>query len=212
MRENKVGKRVAFIVLAIVCIVWIFPLIWAIFTSFKSDAEIQKVGFSLIPKEWTFANFLGLLQGNDSSPVFRWFLNSMIISTAHILLVMVIVSFAAYGYTRLTFKGRDLIFALLLGTMMFPGVVNLIPNFKIVDTLGWTNTFLAVIVPGAAGVYNIFLVRQFILGIPKELDESAVIDGANEFQIFYHIILPLIKPVLTVVALFSFTGSWNDFL
>ena len=83
MRENKVGKRVAFIVLAIVCIVWIFPLIWAIFTSFKSDAEIQKVGFSLIPKEWTFANFLGLLQGNDSSPVFRWFLNSMIISTAH---------------------------------------------------------------------------------------------------------------------------------
>lgn len=182
MRENKVGKRVAFIVLAIVCIVWIFPLIWAIFTSFKSDAEIQKVGFSLIPKEWTFANFLGLLQGNDSSPVFRWFLNSMIISTAHILLVMVIVSFAAYGYTRLTFKGRDLIFALLLGTMMFPGV------------------------------YNIFLVRQFILGIPKELDESAVIDGANEFQIFYHIILPLIKPVLTVVALFSFTGSWNDFL
>lgn len=97
---------------------------------------------------------------------------------------MVIVSFAAYGYTRLTFKGRDLIFALLLGTMMFPGVVNLIPNFKIVDTLGWTNTFLAVIVPGAAGVYNIFLVRQFILGIPKELDESAVIDGANEFQIF----------------------------
>lgn len=206
MRENKVGKRVAFIVLAIVCIVWIFPLIWAIFTSFKSDAEIQKVGFSLIPKEWTFANFLGLLQGNDSSPVFRWFLNSMIISTTHILLVMVIVSFAAYGYTRLTFKGRDLIFALLLGTMMFPGVVNLIPNFKIVDTLGWTNTFLAVIVLGAAGVYNIFLVRQFILGIPKELDESAVIDGANEFQIFYHIILPLIKPVLTVVALFSFTG------
>ena len=97
---------------------------------------------------------------------------------------MVIVSFAAYGYTRLTFKGRDLIFALLLGTMMFPGVVNLIPNFKIVDTLGWTNTFLAVIVLGAAGVYNIFLVRQFILGIPKELDESAVIDGANEFQIF----------------------------
>ncbi len=95
---------------------------------------------------------------------------------------------------------------------MFPTVMNLIPNFKIIDMLGWTNTFMAVIVPGAAGVYNIFLVRQFILGIPKELDESAVVDGANEFQIFYYIILPLIKPVLTVVALFSFTSSWNDFL
>lgn len=212
MKENKRGKRIAFILLAIVCVVWIFPLIWAVLTSFKSDTEIQKAGFSLLPKEWTLSNYLELLQGNDSSPVFRWFLNSMIISVSHTVLVLFIVSFAAYGYTRLQFKGRDALFAVLLGTMMFPTVINLIPNFKIVDTLGWTNTFLAVIVPGAAGVYNIFLVRQFITGIPKELDESAVIDGANEFQIFYHIILPLIKPVLTVVALFSFTGSWNDFL
>lgn len=212
MRENKRGKTIAFILLAIVCIIWIFPLIWAVLTSFKSDTEIQKAGFSLLPQDWTISNYLELLVGNDSSPVFRWFLNSMIISVSHTILVLVIVSFAAYGYTRLEFKGRDALFAVLLGTMMFPTVINLIPNFKIVDTLGWTNTFLAVIVPGAAGVYNIFLVRQFITGIPKELDESAVIDGANEFQIFYHIILPLIKPILTVVALFSFTGSWNDFL
>ena len=95
---------------------------------------------------------------------------------------------------------------------MFPGVINLIPNYKIVNTLGWTNTFLAVIIPGIAGVFNVFLVRQFMKGIPEELDESATVDGANEFQIFWHIILPLIRPVLLVVALFSFTGSWNDFL
>ncbi|MBQ1310344.1 MAG: carbohydrate ABC transporter permease [Blautia sp.] len=99
-----------------------------------------------------------------------------------------------------------------MGTMMFPSVMNLIPNFKIVDTLGWTNTYLAVIVPGAAGVSNIFLVRQFMLGIPKELDESAYVDGANKWQVFWNIILPNTKPVLTVVALFSFTGAWNDFL
>lgn len=97
--RKQTRKRIAFILLAIVCVIWIFPLIWAIFTSFKSEAEIQKVGFSLIPQDWTLANFLGLLQGNDSSPVFRWFVNSMIISTSHTLLVMVIVSFAAYGYT-----------------------------------------------------------------------------------------------------------------
>ncbi|KEI50592.1 N-acetyl-D-glucosamine ABC transporter permease [Enterococcus faecium UC8668] len=180
MKDNKLGKKIAFFLLLAVCIIWLFPLIWAVFTSFKPEMEIQATGFSLLPQQWTLANYLQLM-GNESSPVFRWFVNS-------------------------------LIFSLLLGTMMFPTVMNLIPNFKIIDMLGWTNTFMAVIVPGAAGVYNIFLVRQFILGIPKELDESAVVDGANEFQIFYYIILPLIKPVLTVVALFSFTSSWNDFL
>nr|WP_277895592.1 carbohydrate ABC transporter permease [Enterococcus lactis] len=194
-----------------VCIIWLFPLIWAVFTSFKPEMEIQATGFSLLPQQWTLANYLQLM-GNESSPVFRWFVNSLIISLSHMLLVLFIVSMSAYGYTRLSFKGREVIFSLLLGTMIFPTVMNLIPNFKIIDMLGWTNTFMAVIVPGAAGVYNIFLVRQFILGIPKELDESAVVDGANEFQIFYYIILPLIKPVLTVVALFSFTSSWNDFL
>lgn len=211
MKERRLVKWIAFAILAVVSVVWIFPLVWAIFTSLKSESEIQRVGFSLFPKEWTMSNYLSLVD-NDSSPVIQWFLNSLIISSLHTLLVLVLVSFSAYGYTRLNFKGRDLIFSLLLGTMMFPTVINLIPNYKIVDMLGWTNTFLAVIVPGAAGIYNIFLVKQFILGIPKELDESAVVDGANEFQIFYHIILPLIKPVLTVVGLFSFTGSWNDFL
>ena len=210
MKDNKLGKKIAFFLLLAVCIIWLFPLIWAVFTSFKPEMEIQATGFSLLPQQWTLANYLQLM-GNESSPVFRWFVNSLIISLSHMLLVLFIVSMSAYGYTRLSFKGREVIFSLLLGTMMFPTVMNLIPNFKIIDMLGWTNTFMAVIVPGA-GVYNIFLVRQFILGIPKELDESAVVDGANEFQIFYYIILPLIKPVLTVVALFSFTSSWNDFL
>lgn len=212
MKPKKRTKVICFIILAIICSIWVFPLIWAVLTSFKSNDEIQRVGFSMLPKQWTLENYKELLFKNDSSPVLRWFLNSLIISVSHMLLVLFVVSTAAYGYTRLKFKGRDAIFTFLLGTMMFPGIMNLIPNFKIVDALGWTNSFLAVIVPGVAGIYNIFLVRQFVLAIPEELDESAVIDGANPFQIFWHIILPLTKPVLTVVALFSFTGSWNDFL
>ena len=142
----------------------------------------------------------------------RWFVNSIIIAAGQTLLVLVVVSLAAYGYTRLKFKGRDLIFNCLLATMMFPAILNLIPNYKIVDTLGWTNTFLAVIMPGAAGVYNIFLVRQFVVAIPHELDEAAIVDGANEWQVFRYVILPLIRPALTVVALFTFAGAWNDFL
>ena len=142
----------------------------------------------------------------------RWFVNSIIIAAGQTLLVLVVVSLAAYGYTRLKFKGRDLIFNCLLATMMFPAILNLIPNYKIVDTLGWTNTFLAVIMPGAAGVYNIFLVRQFVVAIPHELDDAAIVDGANEWQVFRYVILPLIRPALTVVALFTFAGAWNDFL
>ncbi|XCB29024.1 carbohydrate ABC transporter permease [Arcanobacterium hippocoleae] len=113
----------------------------------------------------------------------------------------VLVALASYGYTRLQFRGRDALFTFLLGTMMFPTVLNLIPNYKIVDMLGWINTPLAVVIPGAAGVYNIFLVQQFVKGIPLELDEAARVDGANHWQIFTRIILPLIKPALTVVAL-----------
>lgn len=210
-KEKRTVKIVSFVILAVVCVIWIFPMVWAILTSFKSEMEIQGAGFHLMPQDWTLDNYIQLVN-NDSSPVLRWFTNSLIISAGHMVLVLIVVSMAAYGYTRLNFKGRNFIFGCLLATMMFPSVMNLIPNFKIVDMLGWTNTFLAIIVPGAASVYNVFLVKQFMDGIPRELDESAVVDGANKFQIFWHIILPLSRPILTVVALFSFTGSWNDFL
>lgn len=212
MKQNNTTKIVAFVLLLITAIFWIIPLIWAFFTSFKSNQEIQAVGFSFLPIHWTIGNYQQLLFNNASDPIIKWFLNSLIISISNTVLVLIVCSLAAYGYTRLQFKGRDLLFAFLLGSMMFPSVVNIVPLYRVMQTLGWVNNLLAVIVPGAASVFNVFLVRQFALGIPKALDESAKIDGANEFQIFFHIILPLLKPVLTVVALFSFTGSWNDFL
>lgn len=212
MKQSKTAKIVSFIILAVICLLWVLPLIWAVFTSFKSQNEIAASGFSFLPKHWTLGNYAQLLNNSEASPVFHWFLNSMIISVSFMLLTVFVTAFAAYGFTRIQWRGRDFIFSLLLGSMMFPGVINLIPNYKIVSMLGWTNTFLAVIIPGIAGVFNVFLVRQFMKGIPVEMDESATIDGANEFQIFWYVILPLIRPVLLVVALFSFTGSWNDFL
>lgn len=210
-KKSKVLMVVCFLILLAICIIWIFPMIWALLTSFQSEMEIQKMDFHIIPADFTFENY-GRLFNNDSSPVMRWFINSLIIALGHMGLVVVVVALAGYGFTRLDFRGRDMLFLLLMATMMFPSVMNLIPNFKIVDSLGWTNTYLAVIVPGAAGVTNVFLVRQFMLGIPKELDEAAYVDGANHWQVFSRIILPNIKPVLMVVALFSFTGAWNDFL
>lgn len=210
-KKKTVLLAVCFVILLLICIAWLFPMIWAVFTAFQSENEIQRMDFHIIPAEFTFDNYLKLFS-NDSSPVLRWFVNSMIISLGHMALVVVIVSLAGYGFTRLHFKGRDTLFLILMATMMFPSVMNLIPNFKIVDSLGWTNTYLAVIVPGAAGVTNVFLVRQFMLSIPKELDEAAYVDGANHWQVFTNIIFPNAKPVLMVVALFAFTGAWNDFL
>ncbi|WP_099159519.1 carbohydrate ABC transporter permease [Virgibacillus ndiopensis] len=212
MKQKKTTKITAFSFLVIMAILWVGPLLWALFTSFKSREEIQSVGFNFLPIHWTIGNYQELLFDNASTPIVKWFLNSLIISVCHVALVLVVASLAAYGYSRMKFKWRDTIFMCLLASMMFPGVVNLIPLYSVMDTLGWVNNLLAIIVPGAASVFNVFLIRQFAMGIPRALDESAKMDGANEFQIFIKVILPLIRPVLAVVALFSFTGSWNDFL
>lgn len=211
MKKVSLAQIISFVFLVGMGVVWAAPIVWAAFTSFKAEVEIMNYTSRLLPINWVLSNYTRALF-STSTPVFDWFMNSMIISVSHTLLVLCVVSMAAYGYTRLKFKGRDVIFFFLLATMMFPSVVNLIPLFAIVDRLGWINHPLAVIVPGAAGVFNLFLMRQFMQGIPKEFDESARVDGANEFQIFTKIMLPLIRPVLTVVALFAFTGSWNDFL
>lgn len=212
MKFKTVEKLIAGVVLLALSVLWIIPVVWAFFTSFKSKNEIISSGFSLIPNKFTLANYIELLGSNEQTPVLTWFVNSLIISVGQTLLVLIVVSLAAYGYTRVNFKGRDVLFLFLLSTMMFPSVLSLIPNYKIVDTLGLLNSPLAVILPGAAGVYNVFLVHQFAKAIPDELDEAARIDGANHLQVYWHVIMPLLKPALTVVALFTFTAAWNDFL
>ncbi|MDA3972555.1 carbohydrate ABC transporter permease [Enterococcus thailandicus] len=212
MKKKSMSKVMAFCFLLVMGIVWMIPLLYGVLTSFKSEMELMTAGFKLLPIEWVLTNYTELLVNNSSTPLVKWFFNSLFISVSHTLLVLVVVSFSAFAYSRLSFRGKNGLFSFLLATMMFPSVVNLIPLYKIVDSLGWVNTPLAMIVPGAAGVFNIFLVKQFMDNIPKDFDEAAQIDGASEWTIFRRIILPLIKPVLLVVALFAFTGSWNDFL
>ena len=211
MKKINLAKTISFLFLLIMGLIWLMPVLWGVLTSFRSEMEIMHYSHRFIPIDWIISNYTNVLF-STSTPVLRWFLNSLLISTTHTILVIIVVSLSAYGYTRLEFKGRDKIFYFLMATMMFPGIVNLIPLFAIVQRFGWVNSPLAVIIPGAAGVFNIFLVRQFMMGIPKDFDESAKMDGATEWQIFSKIMLPLVKPVLTVVGMFSFVGSWNDFL
>lgn len=208
----SVSKYIAYAFLIILCVIWAIPVIFGITTSFRSQAEVVSSGFRLLPDSWIFDNYVTILQNTSTAPILRWLMNSVFIATMHTLLVIVVISITGYGYSRMNFKGRDTLFFILLGISFFPGVVNLIPSYKIIDALGWVNTSWAMIIPGLAGMGNIFLVRQFMMGVPKDLDESARVDGAGDFRIYYSIILPLMKPVLIVCGLFSFTGSWNDFL
>lgn len=212
MKKIRISQVVAFLFLIVMACIWLIPLLYGVLTSFKSEIELLTVGPKLLPIKWVLANYQELLVDNTSTPLVQWFMNSMFISVTHTLLVLVVVSLSAFAYSRLDFKGKNLLFGFLLATTMFPGVVNLIPLYKIIDIFGWVNTPWAMIVPGAAGAFNIFLVKQFMDNIPKDYDEAAQIDGAGDFTIFTKIILPLIKPVLLVVTLFTFTGSWNDFL
>nr|WP_318184065.1 carbohydrate ABC transporter permease [Metabacillus idriensis] len=212
LKKKSSAKMVSFLFLLVMGLLWVIPILYTFLTSFKLEADLQSNGFTILPIHWVITNYQDVLFNNTSAPLAKWFMNSFIISISQTILVLIVVSLAAFGYARMKFKGRNTLFLFLMATMMFPSVVNLIPLYKIIDSLGWVNSYLAAIVPGAAGVFNIFLVRQFLMGIPKEFDESARVDGATDFQIFIRIILPLIKPVLTVVALFTFTGAWNDFL
>jgi multiple sugar transport system permease protein len=212
LKNIKISKYLAYLFLIIVSAIWVIPVVFGITTSFRSQTEVVNEGFRLLPVNWIVDNYVAILENTSTAPIMQWIWNSVFIATTHTLLVMAVISITGYGYTRMKFKGRDALFFTLLAISFFPNVVNLIPSYKIIDILGWVNTPWAMIVPGLAGMANIFLVRQFMKGIPMELDESARVDGASDFVIFTRIVLPLIKPILIVCGLFSFVGSWNDFL
>ena len=211
-QKVKVSKVLIYAFIIALAIIFLSPIVWTTVSSLKSEAEIATVGYKFIPIQWTAENYLDIFRDTDNAPIIRWFSNSIIVSFSQTFLVLVVASMSAYAYARLKFKGRDFIFWALMATVMFPNIINLIPTYKICDVLNWVDSPLALIIPGVAGVYNIFLIRQFLMGIPKEFDEAAFIDGAGEWSIFTKIIIPISKPVLTVVALFAFTASWNDFL
>ena len=156
--------------------------------------------------------FVGGEGTNTTANILAMFKNSFIVSIAVTVGTLIVTSLSAYAYERLNFKGGNKIFWALMYMSMFPNVVNLLPMFRISNALGWVDNLNALIWPSLAGVFNIFLIRNFMKGIPKDLDEAAAIDGANSFQIYLHVMLPSIAPVMIVVGLFAFNGAWNDFL
>lgn len=213
-QRKKIGMAVAFILLLVMGLIFIVPLFWILISSFKVEMEINQAGgFLFFPKTWTLDNFKEILNPNNKQlPVYNWFINSFLVSGTHAILAVVIFAMSAYAYAKMEFKGREVIFLSMLFISSFPAITNVIPLYKVMFNLKWLNGPLALIVPGLAGIFNIFLIRQFMYGIPESLIESAKIDGANEWFIFTKLMMPLCKPILIAVGLFTFTGSWNDFL
>ena len=192
-------------------LIFMLPLLWMLSTSLKPKRDLFKQPIEWIPSTLTLENYTKIF-GNSQTPIERWFINSLVVATVTTLLILFIDALAAYAYARMEFPGRRVLFGLLLSTLFLPGIMFLVPNFVTVANLKMLNTYPGVILPALAGVFGVFFLRQFFITIPKELEEAADLDGANRFQIFYKIILPLSKPALATLGIITFLGSWNDFL
>lgn len=201
--------------MAIAAVIWLLPIIWVLVTSVKPTPEIVRLPPEWIPKSMTIGHYAEVLFGSSrTARIARAFLNSSVVSVGSVLLVLVASGMAAYPLARMRFPGRNLIFGVLVGSLMVPNVVTLVPQYMLVQQLGWLSTFQGLIVPEASMTlaFGIFLLRQFFLGIPNELEDAARIDGANTWQIFIRIIVPLSQPALAALAIFAFRSAWNDFL
>ena len=197
----------ALLVLFVGAAVLLIPLLWTLSTALKPNTETLSMAF--FPHHPRPQNFIDAL---NAVPFFRFLLNTMIILVPATLGVLISSSLVAYGFSRFEFKGKRVLFLILLATMMLPEQITLIPKYLMFRQFGWVNTFYPLIVPLFFGLsFDIFLIRQFMSGIPKELDEAAIIDGANQFTVMTRIVLPLCRPVLAAVAIFTAIGRWNDF-
>lgn len=220
----KITKETLFyFALTVFAIIMMLPFFWTVSTSFKPDKEIVSLPIQWFPHHLTFEQYR---QAFTTVPFGLYFYNSAVLAIAGVLTNLFFGSLAGYAFARMRFRGREVLFRILLASMMIPGVVTLIPTFIVIRSFplmggnnilghggyGLLNNYLAVILPGAVGAFAVFFMRQFFLTLPTELGESAKIDGCSEFRIFLNIYLPLCKPALATLGIMTFQGGWNSFL
>jgi multiple sugar transport system permease protein len=196
---------------AALSVVFIFPFFWAISSSLKTISEINTFPPPLLPATPRWENYAGVF---ERQPYGLWLRNSFVVVILSTVGALLSASLVAYSFARFRYRGRDTLFVVTLGTLMLPVQVTLIPQFVLFHQLGWINTLAPLWVPAwfGGGGFSIFLLRQFFMTIPRDLDEAAIADGANPFQVYLWILLPLLKPALSALAILWFIGGWNDFL
>lgn len=208
--QARLKTTFIYLVLGAIALIMLFPLIWLVSTSFKSATEnIFQFPPQLIPKSPTFQNFITVWKTN---PFGVYLFNSTLVAVLTVGLNLIFCSLAAYPLARLNFPGRDVIFNVIVATIMIPFQIVMIPLYILTVQLGLKNSYLGVIFPSIASAFGIFLLRQAFQGVPKELEEAARMDGSNDLGIWWHIMLPAVRPALVTLAIFVFIGSWSDFL
>jgi len=221
---HKVYQGLMYLVLCAISVVMLLPLLWLVSTAFKGqedsifpiaasqESPLQNIAFflrQLLPTHPTWRNFTAVW---EQQPFGQYFLNSLLVSSLTVTLNVLFSSLAAYPLARLDFKGKDLIFAVVISTIMIPFQIVMIPLYVLAVELGLKNTYLGVIFPAIASAFGIFLLRQAFQGVPKELEEAARIDGCSDLGIWWHVMLPSVRPALVTLAIFVFIGSWGEFL
>lgn len=206
----KAKSTMIYIIATAVTFVFLLPFIWMLSSSLKGNQEIFIFPPNLIPKHFLWSNYPNAL---NYIPFMKYLMNTLIISIGSVIGSLVSVPPVAYSFSRINWKGRNFVFGICLASMMMPFMVTMIPLYTMFKSWGWINTFYPLIVPAFFGTpLYIFLMRQFYLGIPKDMSEAGYIDGASEFRVFWQIITPLTKPALISISLFTFLANWTDFL
>jgi multiple sugar transport system permease protein len=215
MRRPRVQTVALTLALGLLAFLWLAPIVWVMVTSVKATADIVRLPPEWIPWPVTMEHYQEVLfSSSRTARIGRAFANSVVIALGAVAIVVVTAAMAAYPLARMRFAGRDAVFTLLVGSLMIPNAVVLVPQYVLVQQLGWLSTYQGLIVPEAAMTFafGVFLLRQFFRAMPGDLEEAARIDGANAWQIFTRIVLPLSQPVLAALAIFAFRSAWNDFL
>jgi multiple sugar transport system permease protein len=209
-KKIGIGKALLYVVLIAYAVITLIPFLWALSSSFKTLEEIVSGTISFIPKHFTLDNYKQIFIEQKMFP--RWFLNSVIIAVTVTILNLLFNSMAGYALARLQFPGKKPLFIIILAVLMIPAQVTMIPNYLILKQLGWLNSYQGMIVPTMINATFIFMMRQFFINFPKELEEAAALDGLSRLGIFFRIVLPLARPALAAQAIFVFMASWNDFM
>ena len=207
--QKFTGQLLLNLVVAIGGVITALPFLWMVSSSFKTTREILSFPPSLLPESLRLDNFARLFR---DWPFWSWYGNSLLVAVFSTLGVLFFCSLAGFAFAKYRFRGKSILFALMLGSSMIPFPIILVPLFILISRVGWTNSNLALIVPFLAPAISIFLMRQFISGVADELIDAARIDGASDFRIYWQIILPLVRPGLATLAILTFLASWNSFL
>lgn len=197
------------VIMLFISFITLLPFIWMLGASFMKTGQTSSFPPRFIPDRFTLEQYIFLFKRMNLS---RYFLNSLILAVSVTVVSTLANSLAGFAFAKFNFKGKRSIFTFLLSSMIIPGQITMLPVFLMLNKLGLLNTYFGIIIPGMASIFGIFLIRQYLQGVPDSLLEAARIDGAKEFTIYWRIILPLAKPVLVTLAIFTFMGTWNDFL